>query len=98
MRSASAAAALGGLGFSASFIAFLKSRIDLPSVPPTSPSLLGPKSTRMIASRINKWVGAKRSIIVETVLSRRRYDLASFVLFTVVAQDLFPTRGEFLVP
>src|ERR1700747_952357 len=58
-----AAFAAGG-DCSGSFIAFLKSRIARPSAPPTSPSLAGPKITRIINNRINKCEGAKISITV----------------------------------
>jgi hypothetical protein len=76
--SSATAVSLGELGSSGSFIALLKSWIDLPNVPPISPSLLGPNTTRRIVRRINKWVGAKRSIVVEAVLSRV-YNVASLV-------------------
>src|ERR1700730_8790952 len=75
-------ASTGGLGSalfctcwlgSGSFIAFLKSLIALPSAPPTSPSLLGPKMIRMITKRTNKWEGAKISMVIST---RRDLDRA----------------------
>jgi hypothetical protein len=52
---ASSAGFAAGAGMlSGSLIARLKSRIPLPSAPPTSPSLLGPKMIKMTNNRRSK--------------------------------------------